>query len=143
MSTKSINAAKAVAAFVVLSVILYFYGDYWLGILTARPDFQLSANPSLVQLSRIGSFNTTTITFRSINGFESDLVIDAEPAFGVLGVKFTFEPSELHLPANGEVTCTLGVEVTSYMPQGQYLVDVSGVSGNLTRTIHVTLEILH
>ncbi len=143
MSTKSINAAKAVTAFVVFSVILYFYGDYWLGILTARPDFELSVSPSLVQLGGIRSSNTTIITVKSINGFDSDLKIDVEPVFGILGVKFTLEPSELHVPANGEATCLINIEVTSYMPQGQYLVDVSGITGNLTRTIHITLEILH
>ena len=143
MRTKFVNAAKAVAAFIVFSVILFFYGDYWLGILMARPDFQLSASPSLVQLGGVGSVNTTVITLTSINGFDSDVKVDVEPVFGILGVKFTLEPSEIRLPTNGEVACLLMFEVTSYMPQGQYLVDVTGISGNVTRTVQITVEILH
>ncbi len=142
MSGKSV-AAKIIIASLAVSAMLYFYSDYILGILTARPDFQLSVNPTLIQLGYVGSSNATVIVVKSINGFDQNVKLNAKPVFGVLGVRFTLDPSEFHLPANEEVACMLKIEVTSNMMPGQYFIDVSGISGNLTRTIRITVEIFY
>ena len=140
MSRKML-AAKVAAVLVAVSCVLYFYGDYWLGILTARPDFQLSVDPNTIQLGYIGSSNTTVITVKSINGFDSNVTLDIKPVSGVSGVRFTLDPSEFRLSVNEEVKCALRIEATSFMVIGQYSIDVYGVSGNLTRSIRITIEV--
>ena len=142
MSKKSV-VAKIIIALFVVSAMLFFYSDYMLGILTARPDFQLSASPTLIRLGYMGSSNATIIVVKSVNGLDSNVELNVKPVFGVLGVKFTLDPSEFHLKANEEVACMLKIEVTSNMMPGQYIIDVSGISGNLTRTIRITVEIFY
>lgn len=136
-----IVAIRVVVAIVVISAVAYFYSDYILGLLTARPDFQLSANPTLIRLGYIGSSNTAIITVKSINGLNSDVKLDVKPFLGFLGERFTFDPSEVHLPANGEVSCTLKIDVMSNIEPREYFIDVSGVIGNLTHTIRITVEV--
>jgi hypothetical protein len=139
MSRKSV-VAKVFIALVITSAILY-YNDYILGILTARPDFQLSVSSNFIKLGYIGSYNTTVITVRSINDFDSNVKLDVKPVLFILGIKFTLDPSEVHLPANKEVTCELKIEAISTIAPGKYLIDVYGISGNITRTVRITVEI--
>ena len=134
-------AVKVIIAVVAVSALLFFSSDYLLGLLTARPDFQLSVSPTSIRLGYVGSSNTTVITVKSVNGFDSVVKFDVKPFLGLLGVRFILNSSEVHLPANGEVSCTLKVEATFTIAQGQYYIDVSGVAGNLTRTVRVTVEV--
>ena len=136
-----IVAIRVIVAIIVISAVAYFYSDYILGLLAERPDFQLSANPTQIRLSYVGSSNTTTITVMSINGLDSDVKLDAKPYLGLIGARFIFDPSEVHLQANGEVSCTLRIYAMSNIEPGEYFIDISGVAGNLTRSIRVTVEV--
>jgi len=89
----------------------------------------------------VGSSNTTIIIVKSVNGLDSVVKFDVKPFWGFLGVRFILNSSEVRLPANGTVACTLKVEATSTIAQGQYYIDVSGVAGNLTRTVRVSVEV--
>ena len=140
MSRKSV-VTKVFITLVIVSAILYNYSDYILGILKARPDFQLSASSTLIKVGYVGSYNTTIITVRSINGLDSNVKLDVKPVLFILGIKFTLDPSEVHLPANKEVTCELKIEAISTIAPGKYLIDVYGISGNITRTVRITVEI--
>jgi hypothetical protein len=139
MSRKSVVTKVFIASIIVLAIL--YYSDYILGILTAQPDFQLSAGTTLLKIGYVGSYNTTTITVRSINGLESNVTLDVKPVLFIVGVKFTLDHSEVHLPANKEVTCELKIEAISTIAPGQYLIDVYGISGNITRTVRITIEI--
>jgi len=138
MSRKSVVAKVFIALVIVLTIL--YYNDFIFGFLTARPDFKLSANTTLMKVG-YGSYNTTIITVKSINGFDSNVKLDVKPVLFILGVKFTLDPSEVHLPANKEVTCELKIEATSTIALGRYLIDVYGISGNITRTVRITVEI--
>ena len=140
MSSKSV-AAKVIIILVIVSAMLYFNSGYIFGILTMPPDLQLSASSTLIKVGYVGSYNTTIITVRSINGLDSNVKLDVKPVLFILGVKFTLDPSEVHLPANKEVTCELKIEVISTIMPGKYLIDVYGISGNITRTVRITVEI--
>jgi len=140
MSSKSV-AAKVIIILVIVSAMLYFNSGYIFGILTMPPDLQLSASSTLIKVGYVGSYNTTIITVRSINGLDSNVKLDVKPVLFILGVKFTLDPSEVHLPANKEVTCELKIEVISTIMTGKYLIDVYGISGNITRTVRITVEI--
>jgi hypothetical protein len=139
MSRKSVVAKVFIALVVVLAIL--YYSDYILGILTARPDFQLSASSTLIKVGYVGSHNTTIITVRSINGLDTNVTLDVKPVLFIVGIKFTLNPSEVHLPANKEVTCELKIEAINTIAPGRYLIDVYGISGNITRTVRITIEI--
>jgi len=134
-------SVKILAALIVVSSILYFFDDYWLGILITRPDFQMSADPSIIRLGYIGSSNSTVITVKSVNGFDSNVTLDVRSVFSVSGVEFTIDPSVFHLSANEEVTCVLRIEAMSFILVGQYSIDVYGISDNLTRTVRITIDV--
>jgi len=138
MSGKTV-AAKVFVLVIVLTILNYH--DYIFGILTARPDFMLSANSTLIRVGYVGSYNTTIITVKSINGFDSNVKLDVKPVLFAVGIKFTLDPLEVHLPANKEVACELKVEATTTIAPGNYLIDVYGISGNITRTVRITVEV--
>jgi hypothetical protein len=132
---------RFIIAIVIISFVLYFYSDYIMGLLTARPDFELSANPMSIKLGYEGTYNTTVITVRSINGFNSDVNLDVKPVLGFVGVRFILDLSEIHPPVNGVVSCTLKVEAGGSIAPGKYFTDVTGVANNLTRTVRITVEV--
>ena len=139
MSRKSVVATVFIIIIIVFAIL--YYNDYILGILTARPDFQLSASSTTIKVGYIGSYNTTIITVRSINGLDTNVTLDVKPVLFIVGIKFTLDPSEVHLPANKEVTCELKIEAISTIAPGRYLIDVYGISGNIIQTIRITIEI--
>ena len=141
MSRKTAVARIFVALVVVLTIV--YYNDYISGILTVRPDFQMSASSTIIEVGYVGSYNTTIITVKSINGLDSNVKLDVKPVLFIVGIKFTLDPSEVHLPANKEVTCELKIEATSTIAPGRYLVDIYGISGNITQTVRITIEILY
>jgi hypothetical protein len=139
MSRKSVVATVFIIIIIVFAIL--YYNDYILGILTARPDFQLSASSTTIKVGYVGSYNTTIITVRSINGLDTNVTLDVKPVLFIVGIKFSFDPSKVHLLANKEVTCELKIEAISTIAPGRYLIDVYGISGNITRIVRITIEI--
>jgi hypothetical protein len=101
----------------------------------------MSANPSLMRLGYVGSSNTTVITIKSINGLDSNVKLDVKPVLGFFGIKYVINPSEVHLPAYGEVSSIVQIDVMNVIPPGVYYIDVSGAVGNLTHTVRVIVEV--
>jgi len=136
-------SAILIAAIILLvaSIIIYFSYNYILGVLNPRPDFIISATPSMVTLSYIGSHNETTITVESLNGMTGNIELNVEMGFGIIGIDYTLSPPSPYLPANGQVTCVLRFVVKSSVPLGGYYVDVVGVVGNVTHQARITIEV--
>jgi hypothetical protein len=133
---------RAAAVFAVVAVIaVCFSYDYIYGLLFAQPEFEISAAPNTVTLSYKGTSNRTIVTVRSLNGFAGDVMLEAEPGMGTMGIEFTLNPAVAHVPSNGQVSCVLELVVKSSVPSGLYFVNVVGVAGNLTRVCRILIEV--
>ena len=141
MQEGSSTIQKAAAVLAVVAIIIYFSYDHIYGLLTAQPDFEISAAPDTVALSYRGSSNRTTITVKSLNGLAGDVKLEVNPSFGMFGIQFTLNPASTYLPANGQVSCVLELVVKSSVPSGFYFVDVVGVANNITRVARVTIKV--
>jgi hypothetical protein len=137
--TKAILTATII---VVVLVVIYFQDDYILGLLSPRPNFEISAAPSTVTLSYMGSRNRTIITVESLYGLTGDIELNSEKGFGIIGIDYTLSPPASSLPANGQVAYVLEFVVKSSVPPGQYYVDVIAVVGSVTHDIRITIQVL-
>ena len=115
---------------------------YW------APDFHLSANSNSVTVLA-GQPAVSTITVNTFNLFSgtvsfSTTVLPSSNAsmIGPTPVA-TMTPSSVALPLNGFFIANSQLTVTSTVPSaGNYIVVVSGTSGNLTRTVSVVVNII-
>jgi PKD repeat protein len=100
------------------------------------PDFTVSASPSSQTVVR-GNSTSYTITVTPSNGFTGSVTLSVGglPA----GADGTFSPNPVDVPASS--TATLSVTTTPTTKNGNYTLTVTGVSGTLTRTTRVALQI--
>ena len=123
-----------------LAVFLLLHYNDIVGFLRARPDFEISIRPESIDLQAYKEGSTIVIiTVTSINGLDSDIALDVAPSLGIVGVSFTIEPSTVSLPAHGQVTCILSIDVTSPVPTGRHYVDVIGTAGHLEHIARLTI----
>ena len=112
-----------------------------------EPDFELSANSSMITLKNwIGSSNSTTITVKSVNGFNHSVTFKIKRVrVGFLGtvddLKFELQPHHVYLPAGGEGSCVLTVEIRDLTTLGVYYVDVDAVAGDVKHSICITVRV--
>jgi len=102
------------------------------------PNFSLSASPSSVSVSRRnpnGGANTT-ITVTPTSSFTGTVALSASGLPS--GVTATFTPTSV---TGGSGTSTLNLRPSSSSPRGTFTITVRGVSGTLTHTTTVSLQI--
>jgi trimeric autotransporter adhesin len=105
------------------------------GVVT--PDFSVSCSPSSLSVPQTGS-TTSTCTVSSVNGFNSAVALSCTGL--TAGASCSFSSSSVTPPANGSATSTLTV-TTSGAVAGASTFTVQGVSGALTRTAGLTLNV--
>jgi len=137
---------KALAAIVALVCVLLVFANYddIMGFLRPRlkPDFEVTANPSLVALnSWDGSLNRTVITVKSIDAFSGNISFEIIPVYLVGDIQVSLEPSFVTLPVNGQAQGVLTFYVRSLIPPGRYEVDVTGIAGSLRHSVRVTITV--
>jgi len=102
------------------------------------PDFSISASPTSLSIQQ-GSSGSSTITITSINGFNQPVQLSVSGAPS--GVTATLSPSQVTPPAGGTATSTLTVSVGATATLRSYTLTVTGISGALTHSTYVSLEI--
>jgi kumamolisin len=95
-------------------------------------NFSLSASPSSLSVRR-GSSTSTTVTITRSNGFSGSVTLTASGLPS--GVSVTFTPN----PATG--TSTAGFSASSTASRGTFTITIHGVSGSLTHTTTVSLNV--
>jgi len=107
---------------------------------TSTPDFSVNVNPSSLTIPQGGS-GTSTTTVASTDGFSSAVALacSGQPA----GVTCAFVPDTVTPPPDGSTTSVLTVGVGASVPAGNYLFNVQGTSGALTRTAKLNLHDRH
>ena len=109
-----------------------------------RPDFEVTANPSSIALSRYkGSSNSTVISIESINGFDGPITIrvDSQVMIGHIDLLY---PSEVTLTGNGQSDFVLDFYVPSAVAPGKYPIDIvawDNFSGQLKHTLRITITV--
>src|SRR5437762_1684250 len=105
---------------------------------SSSPDFSVSLNPASLTIPQGGS-GTSTTTVTSTGGFSSPVTLACigQPT----GVTCTFVPNPVTPPPNGSRTSVLTVGVGANVPAGNYLFNVQGTSGGLTRTATLNLSV--
>jgi hypothetical protein len=139
---KKTKAILTAASIVVVFLVIYFQDDYILGLLSPRPNFELSAAPTTVTLSYMGTRNRTIITVESRYGLTGDIKLHLEKGFGIIGIDYTLSPPTSSLPANGQVAYVLEFVVKSAVPPGQYYIDVTAVVGEIAHEIRIVIQVL-
>ncbi len=101
-------------------------------VTSASPDFLISVSPTSQSISR-GSTATFTVTVMPLNGFNGQvtLSLSGQPTGSVV----TFTPN----PAT--TTSTLTVQTKSNTPKRGYTLTIFGVSGSLSASASVTLNV--
>jgi subtilisin family serine protease len=104
-------------------------------VVTAPPDFTLSAAPASASTLRGGSVSYT-LTAASQGGFAGTVTLSASglPA----GATATFSPTSI---GGGAGTSTLTIATTTSVAPGSYAITLSGASGQLSHTATVTLVV--
>ncbi len=98
----------------------------------ASANFTLSASPTTLTITR-GSHGTTTITIHPSNGFTGSVTLSTTGQG--TGVTSSFSPN----PATG--TSTLTLTASSSAATGTRTVTITGVSGSLSHTTTISLDI--
>jgi uncharacterized membrane protein len=101
-------------------------------VVTAPPDFTLSASPSS-QAVLAGSSTTYSVTINPANGFNGQVTLSVSGLPGDATGSFTPNPAT--------ATSTLSVATSVSTPAGSYTLTITGVSGSLTRTTSITLVV--
>jgi hypothetical protein len=100
------------------------------------PDFTLSLNPSSLTVQQ-GQSGTTQLTITPQGGFTGTVslsLVGAPP-----GV--TLSPTSVNVPGPGPVTYVLTLSVAGSVPAGSYNLQLTAISGTLTRTANLTLTV--
>jgi hypothetical protein len=103
---------------------------------TPGPDFTLSLNPSSLTLQQ-GSSGTTQLTITPQGGFTGTVFLSLAGA--PPGV--TLSPTSVNVPGPGPVTYVLTLSVAGSVPAGSYNLQLTAISGTLTRTANLTLTV--
>jgi len=137
------KAIVGVAAIVCISVILYVSYDSLYGFLRPHPNFEISADPDSVLLrSYKGSSNATAIIVKSINGFSGEVSIKLEKSFGMMGdIWFDLDSYALSVLPDGHAQCELSLLVVSFVPSGDYYVDVVATSGQVEHSVRILITV--
>jgi len=103
---------------------------------TPGPDFALFLNPSSLTVQQ-GQSGTTQLTITPQGGFTGTVslsLLNAPP-----GV--TLSPTSVNVPGPGPVTYVLTLSVAGSVPAGSYNLQLTAISGTLTRTANLTLTV--
>ena len=98
------------------------------------PDFSLSVSPSSLSVLK-GSSGSATVTVAAYNGFNGNVALSASGLPS--GATATLTPSSV----TGSGTSQLAIATTASTPTGTYTVTAKGVSGQLTRTVALSLTV--
>jgi uncharacterized membrane protein len=103
---------------------------------TPGPDFALFLNPSSLTLQQ-GQSGTTQLTITPQGGFTGTVSLSLAGA--PPGV--TLSPTSVNVPGPGPVTYVLTLSVAGSVPAGSYNLQLTAISGTLTRTANLTLTV--
>jgi len=137
-----VSKKLAVIGLSVAILAVYMWHDRIFGLLViAPPGFEISAATETIMLSRYeGSSNSTTVTIRSVNGFQGTVTIEValESPF-TIGVVEPNHPPNLTLAAYEQASFELTFFVRSTISPGTKLVDVTATDGKIEVSVTVTL----
>jgi len=102
------------------------------------PFFTMSANPSSVALLA-GQSGDSTIQIASQSGFAGTVSLNATIASG--GPSAQINPSTVTLSKGGSANATLRIVSQTSTPTGAYPVTVTGTSGNISRSVTLTVTV--
>jgi len=100
------------------------------------PSFTLSAAPEALKLSA-GASASASVTLAPSNGFSGTVALTVTPVGAPAGLQASLGTTTL----SGTAQTTLAVSTTGVTPGGNYLVAVTGVSGSLSQTAYVTVQL--
>jgi hypothetical protein len=101
-------------------------------------DFAVTASRSSISIVR-GQSGSCVVTATSTDGYAGTVTwsVTGLPA----GVKFTFSPSSVAVPANGSAFSTLTLSTAPWAAKGTYTLAVTGTSGPISHSTTVSLTI--
>jgi Zn-dependent metalloprotease len=106
--------------------------------LPTTPDFTLSCAPSSLSIAQGGS-GTSNCTVTSLNGFAAAVSLSCTGLPS--GATCSFSPSPVTPPAGGNAASTATVSVAGTTATGSFPFQVRGVSGSITRTFAMNLNV--
>jgi len=130
------------------SIIQAANGSIWLVYHSNRPppipDFDITASPRNL-IVPVGGLNTSIITIYSLLGFNEAVTLSTKLIAGngntTHGINTTYNPNPVTIPANGWNTSTLTVTANATANPGNYSLVVIGKSGDITHSLHISLEV--
>ena len=105
----------------------------------SNADFAVYATPNSIIVTA-GFSNSTSVKLNSLNGFSGSVSLYATTPFGFLGVMGGQNP--LTLTPSGTVSTGLQVSATSQTALGKYNITITGVSGSISHSSVVTVDVV-
>jgi uncharacterized membrane protein len=102
------------------------------------PDFSISASPQSLTL-RVGGSAESTISLSSILHFNGTITLTTSSSYGLTA---SLDKYSVSLNSTSTAAATLTVTAPSNTPAGFYSVYVNGVSGNLTHSAYVFVNVV-
>jgi hypothetical protein len=97
-------------------------------------DFQISTSPTSISLYP-GGTNSSIVSITPINGFTGSVSLSAASPSG-------FSEVFSNNPVAAGSTSTLTISAASNVAVGTYTITVTGASGNLTHSVHLSVTVL-
>jgi hypothetical protein len=106
--------------------------------LPTNPDFTIACSPASLGIAQ-GSSGTSSCTITSLNGFTGAVSLSCTGLPS--GATCSFSPNPATPPSGGSVSSTATVSVSGTTSTGSFPFQVQGVSGALTRTFAMNLNV--
>ena len=111
-------------------------------VTVVMPDFGIALSQSSLTVAP-GSSGSVMVTLTSLNGFSGTVSLTS--GLSSAGPQISFSPSPLTVSSSGPASSTVSVSAASSgaystpVPQGSYVVTVTGTSGSLTHSATLSL----
>jgi hypothetical protein len=108
---------------------------------SATPDFSITTNPTSLTV-QAGSAASQAVMINSLGGFSGTVTLAGSTSPALLNTTtVSFNPTTVSVSAGGSAMSTLTLQTSQSTPPGKYNLNIRATSGNIVRTLGVSVAV--